>query len=78
MPFYRYACESCGETFRELHLNGDTAPVVCPVCGGRETRRLLPRIGVLYKGSGYYTTDYRKKRSTTSDKGDAKAKDSAD
>jgi len=62
MPFYRYECLDCGESFKVLHQNGDQEPAVCPACGSSRTRRLLPRIGVVYKGSGYYSTDYRRKK----------------
>jgi putative FmdB family regulatory protein len=61
MPFYRYECRTCGQTFRVLHRNGTSSPTRCPSCGGKEADRLLPRIGVIYKGSGYYSTDYRSK-----------------
>ena len=61
MPFYRYECRSCGETFRVLHQNGTSPQICCLSCGGKEANRLLPRIGVIYKGSGYYSTDYRSK-----------------
>jgi len=63
MPFYRYACEDCGNEFRVLQRNGDEAHGACPHCGGTRAKRLLPRAGVIYKGSGYYSTDYRSKRS---------------
>jgi putative FmdB family regulatory protein len=67
VPFYRYECEACGEVFRVLHRNGDDteADTKCPQCGGTRTKRLLPRIGVIYKGSGYYSTDYRNKKART-------------
>jgi putative FmdB family regulatory protein len=61
MPFYRYECRSCAQTFRVFHQNGTSPPICCPDCGGKEANRLLPRIGVVYKGSGYYSTDYRSK-----------------
>ena len=61
MPFYRYECESCGTQFRVLQQSGEDAPGACPSCGGKKASRLLPRIGVIYKGSGYYNTDYRSK-----------------
>lgn len=74
MPFYRYECGNCGEQFRVLHRNGDDTEEVtkCPHCGSAEVERLLPRIGVIYKGSGYYNTDYRNKRTkpAKSTKGD--------
>jgi len=74
MPFYRYKCVECGESFKVLHQNGDRPPAVCPVCGSKRTRRLLPRIGVIYKGSGYYSTDYRRKaaKATKQDGGGSK------
>ncbi len=62
MPFYRYKCKNCGFEFRVLQLDGGGEPVKCPNCGGTEVERLLPRIGVIYKGNGYYTTEYRKKK----------------
>jgi len=61
MPFYRYECENCGFEFKILQVNGEKEQVVCPQCGSNNVRRLLPRVGVIYKGNGYYTTDYRKK-----------------
>jgi putative FmdB family regulatory protein len=64
VPFYRYECNACGEVFRVLHKDGDRdeQETRCPHCGGLEATRLLPRIGVIYKGSGYYSTDYRGSR----------------
>jgi putative FmdB family regulatory protein len=61
MLFNHYECRSCGETFRVLQQNGTSPQIRCPSCGGKEADRLLPRIGVIYKGSGYYSTDYRSK-----------------
>ncbi len=67
MPFYRYECETCGSVFKVLELNGSGSLPVCSECGGRRARRLLPRIGVIYKGNGYYATDYRAKSGKTSE-----------
>jgi putative FmdB family regulatory protein len=63
MPFYRYECETCGHRFRVLHLEGAEDDATCPSCGGEETRRLLSRVSVQFKGSGYYKTDRAGKRS---------------
>ena len=65
MPFYRYQCETCGHVFKVLQNNGDKPSVRCPKCGGENTHRLLPRIGVIYKGNGYYTTDYANRGKTS-------------
>ena len=64
MPFHRYECGNCGDQFRILHRDpaGIEDGGVCPRCGSLRARRLLPRIGVIYKGSGYYSTDYRGKK----------------
>jgi len=73
VPFYRYECRGCGGIFRVLHRSGKPLETRCPNCGGREADRLPPRIGVIYKGSGYYSTDHRSKergrksKSTTSE-----------
>ena len=62
MPLQRYECESCGHRFRILHLEGTEDQADCPSCGGQETRRLLARVSVQFKGSGYYKTDRANKR----------------
>ena len=62
MPFYRYECDRCKNEFRVLRHNAKEELAACPLCGSRQTSRLLPRIGVIYKGSGYYSTDYRRTR----------------
>jgi predicted nucleic acid-binding Zn ribbon protein len=46
-----------------LRRADETSSVLCPQCGGSKAKRLLPRIGVIYKGKGYYSTDYRKTKS---------------
>jgi len=62
VPLYRYECESCSNQFTVLvrHQSQADAPV-CPECGSRETRRMVPRVAVQFKGSGYYKTDYARK-----------------
>jgi putative FmdB family regulatory protein len=72
MPIYRFRCDRCGTEFRELVPWG--APRVrCFGCGADQVTRLLSPFGVIYKGSGFYTTDYRRKKSggneSTGDKG---------
>jgi len=62
MPLYRHECETCGHRFRILELEGSKEPVTCPSCGSHQTRRLLARVSVQFKGSGYYKTDRANKR----------------
>src|SRR5262245_45019537 len=60
MPTYEYACEACQHEFEEFQ--SITAPPLkkCPKCGKPRLRRLIGTgAGVLFKGSGFYQTDYR-------------------
>lgn len=79
MPFYRYECAGCKGEFRVLRRNDDGSSASCPHCGSLQTKRLLPRIGVIYKGTGYYSTDYRRtKGGSTSRSGSAESTSVAD
>lgn len=69
MPFYRYECDQCEHEFRILHLNGADGNISCPLCESVDIRRLLPRVSVQFKGSGYYKTDRANKKSTSGTKG---------
>ncbi len=62
MPTYEYKCNDCGGTF-EAFQNMTAAPLtVCRECGGHQVKRLLGcGAGIIFKGSGFYETDYRKK-----------------
>lgn len=59
MPIYEYECTLCHQRF-ERKQRFDEEPVgTCPHCQGK-ARRLLHSISVIFKGSGFYTTDNRK------------------
>tara|TARA_B100001750_G_C15109401_1_gene399357 strand:+ start:73 stop:459 length:387 start_codon:yes stop_codon:yes gene_type:complete len=59
LPIYSYQCTSCDHQF-DLKQSFDASPTQnCPVCQN-QSRRLFHPVGVIYKGSGFYTTDYRK------------------
>ena len=59
MPLYDYECLSCGHVF-ELRQSFHAAPEAqCPLCSG-DSRRKFHAVPVIYKGSGFYTTDYKK------------------
>ncbi len=60
MPTYEYKCTECGgriEVFQRITADPLTT---CEACGGSLKRVLFP-VGVVYKGSGFYTTDYARK-----------------
>ena|SRR5687768_480894 len=60
MPTYDYKCDACGHTF-ELFQSIKADPVKkCPVCGKNKVKRLIGAgAGLIFKGSGFYITDYR-------------------
>ncbi|MFQ5793747.1 MAG: FmdB family zinc ribbon protein [Candidatus Bipolaricaulia bacterium] len=65
MPLYRYECESCGHLFTRLQSpSGELSTALCDACGRPTTRRLLPNIGIVYKGSGFHRTDYHERGSS--------------
>ena len=60
MPTYEYRCEKCGHHFEKLQSITASALRRCPKCGKPALRRLIGTgAAVLFKGSGFYATDYR-------------------
>ncbi len=61
MPTYEYACGGCGREF-EIFQNITEEPLKkCPACGRRRLRRLIGAgAGIIFKGSGFYETDYKR------------------
>ena len=60
MPTYDYRCAQCGHTFE--HFQSISSPLLrkCPKCGKPRLERLIGGgAGLLFKGSGFYITDYR-------------------
>lgn len=79
MPTYDYACAACGHEF-EIFQSITAAPLKkCPKCKASKLKRLIgPGAALLFKGSGFYTTDYRsesyKKAAESDNKPAAEAK----
>lgn len=60
MPTYEYECDACGYRFDEFQQISDSPLKNCPSCKKRKLRRLIGAGGaVIFKGSGFYQTDYR-------------------
>src|SRR5262245_13521026 len=59
MPTYEYECRKCGHRFELFHSIKDETPKRCPRCKGRAVRVPSAGAGILFKGSGFYITDYR-------------------
>jgi putative FmdB family regulatory protein len=60
MPTYDYECDACGHTFELFQGINDPVKKKCPECGKPKLRRLFGTgAAVVFKGSGFYQTDYR-------------------
>jgi putative FmdB family regulatory protein len=60
MPTYEYQCDACAHNFDELQSFSDQPLKKCPKCGKSKLRRIIGAgAGVIFKGSGFYQTDYR-------------------
>lgn len=59
MPIYEYECSGCAHRFDLKRKFNDTGAVPCPNCGC-ETQRVFSPTPIIFKGSGFYVTDYRK------------------
>lgn len=73
MPIYEYECKSCRHRFDIRQRIADDPIRVCPDCQG-ETRRVLQPVGIIFKGSGWYSTDHRKSSDNASSESSAPAK----
>lgn len=60
MPTYEYQCTACGHKFEEFQSISAAPITICPECGGKTERLISGGAGLLFKGSGFYITDYRK------------------
>ncbi len=60
MPTYEYQCDACEHNFDEFQSITDKPLKKCPKCGKRKLRRIFGAgAAILFKGSGFYQTDYR-------------------
>ena len=89
MPTYEYKCENCDHQFEQFQSITSKPLRKCPECGKNKLNRLIGSgSGIIFKGTGFYQTDYRsenykkaassdkKPSSTTTDKKDSATKDS--
>ena len=61
MPTYEYQCGHCGHRFERIQKISDSSRVECPRCENIAERLISGGAGLLFKGSGFYITDYRSK-----------------
>ena len=79
MPIYEYKCELCGHQLEMLQKISDEPAKTCPACGGDGLRKLVSAAAFKLKGTGWYETDFKDKKTKkddnkTSDKGNTDTK----
>ena len=61
MPNYEYECKGCGHKFEKFQYMTESPIKKCPKCNKNKAKRLISAgSGIIFKGSGFYATDYRK------------------
>jgi len=74
MPTYDYVCDACGHKFEEMQSFKADPLTMCPKCGQEKLRRLFGTgAAILFKGGGFYETDYRSESYKSAEKADAPA-----
>jgi putative FmdB family regulatory protein len=69
MPTYDYSCSGCGHRFEKFEGMADDGPKPCPRCGKKKARRMLGvGAGIIFKGSGFYVTDYKRPKAAEPEK----------
>ena len=62
MPTYEYCCSRCNHRFELFQSMSEKPKRTCPNCKGRTAKRLIGAgMGIIFKGSGFYETDYKRK-----------------
>lgn len=64
MPTYDYVCEKCGYEFEAFQNITEDPLKVCPKCKGYVKRQIGTGAGLIFKGSGFYITDYKKSKTS--------------
>ncbi len=70
MPTYQYRCNECSHEFSEFQSITADPLSTCPECGGAVKRLISGGAGFLFKGDGFYTTDYRSENYKQAEKAD--------
>jgi len=77
MPTYEYNCKSCGLRFEEFQSIADEPIKICPQCNKESVQRVVSGgAGLIFRGSGFYITDYARKEKTDGSSGDQKKSES--
>ena len=61
MPTYEYQCKQCKRTFEYFQFIGEAPKTKCEACAGKLTKLISSGAGLIFKGTGFYATDYKAK-----------------
>lgn len=75
MPTYDYVCKTCGYKFEEFQSMSAEPLKVCPKCNNEIMRKIGTGAGLVFKGSGFYITDYKNKMTPSKDKTPSQSND---
>ena len=78
MPTYGYRCTNCGHQFEIFQRMSDDTLKVCPNCNQSTLKKVLYPIGVAFKGSGFYSTDYKGAGKASSENGSGSSESKSD
>jgi putative FmdB family regulatory protein len=74
MPTYQYECSACDHAFEAMQSMAEKKLKKCPECGRSKLHRLIGGgSGIIFKGSGFYETDYKRKEPLPCETGSTKA-----
>ena len=75
MPVYTYRCESCGVQFERQQSFNDAPLKICPECRKRSLKKVISPVRIVFKGSGFYSTDHRPSTASSSPASKTEKKD---
>ena len=73
MPVYTYRCTNCGVQFDQQQSFSDQPLTRCPECGKKTLKKVYQPVGIVFKGSGFYQTDYRSESYKSGEKKESEA-----
>jgi len=76
MPVYTYRCESCGVQFERQQSFNDAPLRICPECRKKSLKKVISPVRVVFKGSGFYSTDHRPSAASSTPAAKAEKKES--
>ncbi len=77
MPVYTYRCSSCGVQFERQQSYTDAPLQVCPECRRKTLKKVISPVRIVFKGSGFYSTDHRPSAASSSPAPKAEKKDAS-